>query len=129
MTFQGHWEAQIYKEDMLPLWARVHALALARSEPNLHTGIGPNELAILGETGPDGSRKPVDRRRLWEAITRLVDLGWLDPTSDRNCLVLPAAGYACGRRGNKKPCAYHTGQHSTVKGDMATVDRQAEDFP
>ena len=71
MTFQkGHWEAQIYEATLL-LWVRVHALALARSEPNLHTGIGPDELAVLGETGPDGSRKPVDRRRLWEAIKRL----------------------------------------------------------
>ncbi len=127
MTFQGHWEAQIY-QTTLPLWLRVYALAMARSEPNLHTGIGPYELAVLGEAGLDGSRKPVDRRRLWEAITRLVDLGWLDPTSDRKCLVLPAAGYACERRGSKKPCGHHTGQHSTAKGDIAIVDRQAEDF-
>jgi hypothetical protein len=125
MTFQGHWEAQIYQTN-LPLWARVHALAMARSEPNLHTGIGPDELAVLGETQPDGSRKPVDRRRLWEAIQRLIDLGWLDPTSDRNCLVLPAAGYACERRGSKQSCSYHTGQHSTIKGDVAVVDHQAE---
>jgi hypothetical protein len=36
MTFKVI-EAQIY-EATLPLWARVHALALARSELNLHTG-------------------------------------------------------------------------------------------
>jgi hypothetical protein len=127
MTFQGHWEAQIY-QTTLPLWLRVYALAMARSEPNLHTGIGPQELAVLGETQPDGSQKPVDRRRLWEAIRRLVNMGWLDPRSDRNCLVLPATGYACERRGSKKPCAYHTGQHSKIKGDIAVVDRQAQDF-
>jgi hypothetical protein len=127
MTFQGHWEAQIY-QTTLPLWLRVYALAMARSEPNLHTGIGPQELAVLGETQPDGSRKPVDRRRLWEAIRRLVEMGWLDPSSDRHCLVLPAAGYACERRGSKKPCAYHTGQHSKIKGDIPVVDRKAQDF-
>ncbi len=127
MTFQGHWEAQIY-QTTLPLWLRVYALAMARSEPNLHTGIGSAELAVLGETGPDGSRQPVDRRRLWEAITRLVDLGWLDPASDRNCLVLPSAGYACRRRGSKQPCKHHTGQHSKIKEDIVTVDREAKDF-
>ena len=127
MTFHGHWEEQIY-QTTLPLWLRVHALAMARSEPNLHTGIGPQERAVLGETQPDGSRKPVDRRRLWEAIRRLIDLGWLDPISDRNCLVLPAAGYACERQGAKKPCAYHTGRHSKTKGDIAVVDRRAQDF-
>jgi hypothetical protein len=126
MTFQGHWEAQIY-QTALPLWLRVYALGMARCEPNLHTGIGPDELAVLGETDPDGSRKAVDRRRLWEAIKKLVNLGWLDPVSDRNCLVLPAAGYACGRRGSKRPCKYHTGQHSKIKGDIVIVDREAED--
>jgi hypothetical protein len=55
-------------------------------------------------------------------------MGWLDPASDRNCLVLPAAGYACERRGSKKPCAYHTGQQSNIKGDIPVVDRQAQDF-
>jgi hypothetical protein len=55
-------------------------------------------------------------------------MGWLDLGSDRNCLVLPAAGYACERRGSKKLCAYHTGQHSNIKGDIAVVDRQAQDF-
>jgi hypothetical protein len=127
MTFHGHWEEQIY-QTTLPLWLRVYALAMARSEPNLHTGIGPQERAVLGETQPDGSRKPVDRRRLWEAIRRLIDLGWLDRTSDRNCLVLPAAGYSCERQGSKKPCAYHTGQHSKIKGDITVVDRQAQNF-
>lgn len=127
MTYQGFWEEQIYQTS-LPLYQRVYSLAMARSEPNLHTGIGPQELAVLGETQPDGSRKPVDRRRLWEAIRRLVDMGWLDPKSDRNCLVLPAAGYACERRGSKKPCAYHTGQHSKIKGDIPVVVRQAQDF-
>jgi hypothetical protein len=54
MTFQGHWEAQIY-QTTLPLWLRVYALAMARSEPNLHTGIGPQELAVLGSRMDHGN--------------------------------------------------------------------------
>jgi hypothetical protein len=127
MSYQGHWEEQVYQTE-LPLWTRVYALAMARSEPNLHTRIGEAELAVLGKARPDGTRNPVDRRRFWEAIQRLTDLGWLDPTSDRNCLVLSAAGHACERRGSKKRCDYHTGQLSTVKGDIAVVDREAEAF-
>ena len=128
MTFQGHWEAQIY-QTTLPLWLRVYALAMARSEPNLHTGIGEAELAVLGETQADGNC--ANQWTVGDSGKRSsgsLDLGWPDPTSDRSCLVLSAAGHACERRGNKKPCRYHTGQHSTTKYDIAVVDREAEDF-
>ncbi|MDT5411698.1 MAG: hypothetical protein QOG14_3918, partial [Mycobacterium sp.] len=71
MSYQGHWEEQVYQTE-LPLWTRVYALAMARSEPNLHTRIGEAELAVLGKARPDGTRNPVDRRRFWEAIQRLT---------------------------------------------------------
>lgn len=50
MSYQGHWEEQVYQTE-LPLWTRVYALAMARSEPNLHTRIGEAELAVLGKPG------------------------------------------------------------------------------
>jgi hypothetical protein len=119
ISIQLGWEAQIANAD-LPYWARVHAVAMARSEPNLHTSLETGELAeLLGRKQPDGSTKPVDRRDLNRYINRAVELNYLDETSSLRCLVLPASMTECRRRGNRKPCAYHTGQSSKIKRPIA----------
>lgn len=119
ISIQLGWEAQIANAD-LPYWARVHAVAMARSEPNLHTSLETGELAeLLGRKQPDGSTKPVDRRDLNRYISRAVELNYLDETSSVRCLVLPVSMTECRRRGNRKPCAYHTGQASKVKRPIA----------
>jgi hypothetical protein len=119
ISIQLGWEAHIANAD-LPYWARVHAVAMARSQPNLHTSLETGELAeLLGRKQPDGSTKPIDRRELNRYINRAVELNYLDETSSVRCLVLPASTIECRRRGNRKPCAYHTGQASKVKRPIA----------
>jgi len=109
------WEVHIANAD-LPYWARVHAVAMARSEPNLHTPLETGELArLLAREQPDGSTKPVDRRDLNRYISRAVELNYLDETSSVRCLVLPTATTECRRKGYQKPCAYHTGKASKIK--------------
>jgi hypothetical protein len=119
MSIQIGWEEQIYNID-LPYWMRVFAVAMARSEPNLHTHLQPGELAsLLGRPQPDGTLKPVDRRDLNEYVKRAVKLKLLDETSSIRCLVLPASTAACRRPGYNKPCQYHTGESSKVKRPLA----------
>ena len=113
------WEPQIVNAD-LPYWARVHAVAMARSEPNLHTCLETGELAeLLRRELPDGSLKPLDRRDLNRYINRAVELNYLDETSSVRCLVLPASTMDCRRNGYRKPCAYHTGHASKIKRPIA----------
>jgi hypothetical protein len=119
ISIQLGWEAQIANA-ALPYWARVHAVGMARSEPNLHTPLETGELAeLLARKQPDGSTKPVDRRDLNRYINRAVELNYLDETSSVRCLVLPAPMTECRRKGNRKPCAYHTGQASRIKRPIA----------
>jgi hypothetical protein len=119
MSIQIGWEEQIYNTD-LPYWMRVFAVAMARSEPNLHTQLQPGELArLLGKPQPDGKLKPVDRRDLNEYVKKAVELQLLDETSSVRCLVLPASTAACRRRGYNKPCQYHTGKSSNIKRPLA----------
>jgi hypothetical protein len=109
------WEQQIYNTD-LPYWLRVFAVAMARSEPNLHTHMQPGELAkLLGKAHPDGTLKPVDRRDLSRYVKKAVALMLLDETSSPRCLVLPASTTACRRSGCNKPCDYHAGASSKLK--------------
>jgi hypothetical protein len=113
------WEPQIANPD-LPYWLRVHAVAMARSEPNLHTRLETGELAqLLARTQPDGSTRPVDRRDLNSYINRAVELRYLDETSSVRCLVLPSSMMECRLKGYKKPCPYHTGQASRIKRPIA----------
>jgi hypothetical protein len=119
ISIQLGWEAQIENSD-LPYWMRVYAVAMARTEPNLHTPLESGELArLLGKKQPDGSTKPVDRRDLNEYIKRAVKPKLLDETSSVRCLVLPAPTTACRRPGFRKPCAYHTGEASKIKRPIA----------
>jgi hypothetical protein len=119
LSTQIGWEPQIANSD-LPLWMRVFAVAMARSEPNLHAPFESGELAeLLGKRLPDGSTKPVERRDLHKCVKRAVALDLLDETSSVRCLVLPASRTACRRSGYKKPCAYHTGQASKIKKPIA----------
>jgi hypothetical protein len=120
------WEPQIVNPD-LPYWVRVHAVAMARSEPNLHTPLEAGELAgLLGRKQPDGSTKPVDRRDLNRYINRAVELNYLDETSSVRCLVLPADTMECRLKGNRKPCRYHTGHASKIKRPLA-IKRAMQD--
>jgi hypothetical protein len=113
------WEPQIVNSD-LPYWARVHAVAMARSGPNLHTPLETGELArLLGREQPDGSIKPIDRRDLHGYINRAVELNYLDTTSNLRCLVLPVSVMECRLKGNRRPCAYHTGQASRIRKPIA----------
>lgn len=118
-SIQIGWEEQIYNTD-LPYWMRVFAVAMARSEPNLHTHLQPGELAkLLGNRQPDGTLKPVDRRNLNEYVKKAIKLKLLDETSSSRCLVLPASTAACRRPGFNKPCDYHTGESSRIKRPLA----------
>jgi hypothetical protein len=109
------WEPQIANSD-LPNWLRVFAVAMARSEANLHSPFESGELAeLLGKTQRDGSTKAVDRRDLDKYVKRAVEKGFLDEASSVRCLVLPESRTACRRRGYQKPCAYHTGKASKIK--------------
>jgi hypothetical protein len=119
MSIQIGWEEQIYNTD-LPYWMRVFAVAMARSEPNLHTHLQGGELAkLLGKRQPDGTLKPVDRRDLNEYVKKAIKLKLLDETSSSRCLVLPASTAACRRPGFNKRCAYHTGESSRIKRPLA----------
>ncbi|MGO9157834.1 hypothetical protein [Mycobacterium sp.] len=119
MSIQIGWEEKIYNTD-LPYWMRVFAVAMARSEPNLHTQLQPGELAsLLGKPQLDGTLKPVDRRDLNDYVKKAVKLQLLDETSSVRCLVLPASTAACRRRGYNKPCQYHTGESSKIKRPLA----------
>jgi hypothetical protein len=113
------WEEQIYNAD-LPYWLRVFAVAMARSEPNLHTHLQPGELAkLLGKAHPDGTLKPVDRRDLSRYVKKAITLMLLDETSSPRCLVLPAVTTACRRSGFNKPCDYQAGASSKLKRPIA----------
>lgn len=119
MSIQIGWEAQIYNAE-LPYWMRVYAVAMGRSEPNLHTPLETGELAkLLGHTQADGSIKPLDRRDLHKYVNRAVDLQLLDETSSVRCLVLPSSTMACRRQGFRKSCSYHTGAASKIKKPIA----------
>lgn len=119
MSIQIGWEEQMYNTD-LPYWMRVFAVAMARSEPNLHTHLQPGELAkLLGKRQPDGTLKPVDRRDLNEYVKKAIKLKLLDETSSSRCLVLPASTAACRRPGFNKRCDYHTGESSRIKRPLA----------
>jgi hypothetical protein len=99
---------------------RVYAVAMSRSEPNLHAPFESGELAeLLGKSLPDGSKKAVDRRDLNKYVKKAVALNLLDETSSVRCLVLPASRTACRRPGYKKPCAHHTGKASKIKKPLA----------
>lgn len=126
-SIQIGWEEQIYNTD-LPYWMRIFAVAMARSEPNLHTQLQPEELArLLGKQQPDGTLKPVDRRDLHEYVKRAVKLKLLDETSSVRCLVLRASAAACRLRGYSKACQYHTGESSKEKRPL--VIRQPASTP
>jgi hypothetical protein len=119
MSPQIGWEGQLF-DTRLPHWMRVYAVAMARSGPNLHTPLEVGELArLLGKKQSDGSMKPVERRDLTKYINRAVELNFLDEKSSVRCLVLPDSLAACGLPGNRKPCAYHTGQASKIKRPIA----------
>jgi hypothetical protein len=115
MSHQIGWEPMIV-DTRLPHWMRVYAVAMARSEPNLHTTLETGELAqLLRKMLPDGSTKPVDRRDLNHYIKKAVELNLLDESSSVRCLVLPPATTACRRQGYRRRCAYHSGKASKIK--------------
>lgn len=119
ISIQIGWEEKIYNTD-LPYWFRVFAVAMARSEPNLHTQLQPGELAkLLGKVQPDGTLKPVDRRDLDEYVKKAIKRELLDELSSPRCLVLPSSTAACRRPGFNKPCAFHTGESSKIKMPIA----------
>ena len=119
MSIQIGWEEQIYNTD-LPYWFRVWAVAMARSEPNLHTPLQPGELAkLLGKPQSDGTVKPIDRRDIYRYVKQAVKMNLLDETSSVRCLVLPATTTASRRPGFRSPCGYHTGRSSKVKRSIA----------
>jgi hypothetical protein len=123
MSVQIGWEEQIYNTD-LPYWTRVCAVAMARSEPNLHTPLQPGELAkLLGKPQSDGTVKPVDRRDLNGYVKTAVKMKLLDETSSVRCLVLPETHTACRRPGFRSPCGYCTGRSSKVKRSIAIRQR------
>jgi hypothetical protein len=119
ISIQIGWEEQIYNRK-LPYWMRTYAVAMARSEPNLHTQLQPGELAkLLGTPQPDGTVKPVDRRDLSEYVKRAVEMNLLDETSSVRCLVLPATTTANRRPGFNSACSYHSGKSSKIKKRIA----------
>jgi hypothetical protein len=121
------WEAQITNVD-LPNWLRIHAVAMARSEPNLHTPLETGELAkLLGTKQSDGSIKPLDRREVNRCINRAVELKYLDETSSVRCLVLRDDTMECRLQGYTKPCAFHTGKASRIKKPIVIKQRATQD--
>lgn len=119
MSKQIGWEEQVYNTD-LPYWMRVYAVAMARSEANLHTPLEPGELGkLLGKPQADGAIKPVDRRDLNEYVKKAVNMKLLDQASCVRCLVLPEATTACRRLGFRKRCPYHSGEASKAKRPIA----------
>jgi hypothetical protein len=128
MSVQIGWEEQIYNTN-LPYWMRVYAVAMARSEPNLHTSFQPGELAkLLGKPQSDGTVKPVDRRDIYRYVKQAVRMKLLDETSSVRCLVLPEATTASRRSGFRSPCGYHTGRSSKVKRSIAIKQRGGDDI-
>jgi hypothetical protein len=123
MSIQIGWEEQIYNTD-LPYWMRVYAVAMARSEPNLHTTLQPGELAkLLGKPQSDGTVKPVDRRDLYRYVKQAVKMKLLDETSSVRCLILPETTTVCRRPGFRSPCGHCTGRSSKVKRSIAIRQR------
>jgi hypothetical protein len=119
MSIQIGWEPQIYNTD-LPYWHRVWAVAMARSQPNMHTPLQPGELAkLLGKPQSDGTIKSVDRRDLHRYVKQAVEMKLLDETSCVRCLVLPETTTACRLPGFRSPCGYHTGKSSKIKRPIA----------
>lgn len=115
MSIQIGWEEQIYNED-LPTYLRIFAVAMARSHPNLHTVLQPNELRMLvGSHDAEGAFHPIDSRDIGKYVDRAAHLGLLDESSNPRCLVLPSKTTACRLPGRHKPCAEHTGRASKPK--------------
>jgi len=108
------------------LWQRVWMLAIARAAPNGHAYFPGNDVADILSRHPDGTVKKVHRQKVWEAIEKLKAIGWLDPSSDRECLVLPAEGLTTGLKGKNKPCPYHAGESPSVRTELLVVDREAQ---
>ena len=115
VSYQIGWESQIHNQN-LPIHDRIHAVAMARCDPNCHTPLQPGELArLVGKETPDGLFKPVDSKDIGGYVKRAVELGWLDPMSNTRCLVLPANREECRLPGRGKPCEHHTGKSTKPK--------------
>lgn len=125
ISYQIGWEQYIFNVEM-PMWFRVYAVAMARSEANLHTLLQPGELAaLLGKSQPDGTLKAADPSNLNKFIRTAIRYGLLDKSSNARCLVLPTRTTDCRRRGQHKPCPQHTG-HSTKPKKPITLKQPAE---
>ncbi|MFA5711513.1 hypothetical protein [Mycolicibacterium sp.] len=132
MTTQKWWEGRIHNPD-LALDDRIFAVAIARCAPNLHCPMGKGGrdekgayrgelVCLLGEqTGTYPSRAAV-----WKAIKKLIEAGYLDPNSSRDCLILPVDGFENNLRGQNKPCPQCTGKASKMKKNFVVRDFEAE---
>lgn len=126
MTFHSHWEERI-GDERLYLRERLFAVAMARTNANLHTPVEEGELAQLLGKWKDGEYKPADRRDLDKATKRNIELGLFEQGSDyRRCLILPPQGFDCRRQGSKTPCRRCEGRATRISKDFAAKDLDAE---
>lgn len=125
---QDKWCVEQAHNDTLVLWQRLWMLAISRAAPNGHAGFPGDDLAEILGARPGGTVKKIHRQKVWEALDKLKTMGWIDPSSDRHCVVLPADGFSTGLKGKDKPCSYHTGESPSVSTDLIVVDREAMDL-
>ncbi len=110
--YQDAWVADAAKFDTLPIWFRMMALAYGSHKANGHANFRRGDLAkVLGEPGPEGEWRPIDKGTIQKYIRYLISVNLLDPQSCSECLVVPRHRIEGGgtdyKTGGNSPCPVH----------------------
>lgn len=108
MHFQKVWLERA-ANTRLPLWARLVSLAYGNHEANGHANFKRGDLGFVLGTPPRDGEPPimVSKYALRDALNLAIEIGWLDPRSCTECLVVPAHAITGGLGDPEKPCVVH----------------------
>jgi len=78
-------------DQRLPLWQRIALFAWSDHYTNGHRPLQPGELAVYMSTDPETGEiiREFDPRQLRTAITKAIEMGWLEKGSSLRCIVVP----------------------------------------